>query len=259
MEVSIYCSGSITLENHTPVSGVNLYSGVVTGQVVLKTFQGCWKEIESVIESKRNQWTFKASLMKDFDDIKMEIAAHIHEKWSQYDQTKPLVNWAGTIVKNQFINKLRDIYAGTASPCNRCACNMGNDLCSIYGEQGNSCALYKDWYEGKRYKHEARMPLTMETRLNEVSERADNSFDLEPVMEEMHSRLKELLTPSEWEIYRRLYIEHKTKEETAQELGFKTSEKGRSIGYKRIRKVEKIALSKAREVLSKEGLDRKFV
>ncbi len=217
-----------------------------------KTFEECYSEIDKIVEKLRKQWTFKATVIKDFDDVKSEIITHIWKKWHLYDQARPLGGWAATTAKHQFFNILRNIYLVTGSPCLRCPCNLGNSMCSIYGQQGIECALYKKWYFSKRHAHDVKMPLPLENHAQEVSNLPDVNGNLETEMEHLHFKLKDVLTKSEWEIYYRLYILHKSDEETAKELGFKTSENGRPIGYKRLMQVKAIIVKKARKLLKAE-------
>ena len=76
----------------------------------IRSFEDCLPEIEIIIENKRKDWTFKASVMCDFDDVKSVIMVHIWRKWYLYNQDKPLGGWVATIVKHQFHNILRDSY-----------------------------------------------------------------------------------------------------------------------------------------------------
>ena len=220
-----------------------------------RTFEQCYDEVALIVEKQRPQWTFKATMMRDFDDVKMEIITHVWKKWHLYDQARPLGGWVATIVKHQFSNILRDTYMSTSSPCSRCACNLGDSLCSIYGEQGVECPLFKKWYNTKRHAHEARLPVALENHVNEAYNRPDQTTDLEGAIIGLHEKMKEVLTKSEWEIYRRLYVDHKSEEEAAQELGFKTTERGRKMGYKRIRQVKTLVLKKARALIGEHGLE----
>lgn len=221
----------------------------------MTSFEDNYKEIESIVEKKRYDWQLKADPSTDFDDVKFIILEHIFKKWHLYNQELSLGAWAATIVKNQFSNILRDKYLSTSSPCSRCPCNMGGNQCSLYGVQGIDCSLYKHWYNTKRYSHDVRLPVSIENHVNEVSSKPDIVFDLEAAIKSLHVRIRKNLTNSEWEIYRRLYIENKDEEETAKELGFKTSEKGRKMGYKRIRQVKTIILQKAKKILIDEGVE----
>lgn len=238
----------------------------MSNNITPRTFEECYSEIEVIVEKKRYDWTMKADLMMDFDDVKNIILAHIWKKWGLYDQKRPLGGWVATIVKHQFSNILRDIYSSTSSPCTRCPCNMGDTGatnaageriggCSLYGVQGPDCALYKVWYKTKRHSHDVRLPVPMEKHLHEIHTKPHVSFDLENSITGLHKQMKKVLTKSEWEIYHRLYVENKDEEQTAKELGFKTSESGRKMGYKRIRQVKTVIFAKAKKIMLEEGVE----
>ncbi len=221
-----------------------------------RTFEECYDEIAVIVEKKRYEWTFKASIMTDFDDIKSQIITHIWTKWDTYDQSRPLGGWVATIVRHQFINVLRDTYTSTSSPCARCPANLGNERCKLFEyTESQDCALFKKWYATKRHSHNARLPVTLENHMNEVQQQPDNMLDLEGAIKNLHVRMKEELTNSEWDIYHRLYIEHKTEEQTARELGFKTTEQGRKMGYKRIRQVKTLIFKKAKKLIADHGIE----
>jgi hypothetical protein len=50
--------------------------------------------------------------------------------------------------------------------------------------------------------------------------------------------MKGKITNVEWKVYNYLYIENKDEIETAKLMGYKTSEKNRSPGYKQIKKIK---------------------
>lgn len=213
-----------------------------------------YDEIAALVEKQRTKWKFKASVMRDFDDIKSEIIAHVWAKWHLYDPARPLAGWVATIVKHQFTNILRDVYLSTSSPCSQCVCNLGEGVCSQFGVQGIECPLYAKWYKSKRHIHNAKLPLSLNDHEKEVSSLPSDSYDLEAAIEEIHNKLKKKLTDSEWAIYQRLFIMNKNEEDTATELGFRSGEKGRAMGYKRIRQVKTLALKLTKDLIKEFGL-----
>ncbi len=252
------------------VSGTNYISGVyfsgisnntdnfITGFKSFisgyRTFEESYREIEIVIDKKRYQWMFNASVMENFDDFKMQTLSHINRKWHLYDQNKSLGAWVNGVSSNQFKNKLRNIYLGTASPCNACPCSQGDNLCSMFGEQKSpSCNLYMGWYDSnKRHKHLARLPLTMENHQNEVNSKPTDDFDTEAAARELHIKMEPRLTDSEWDIYRLLYIENKSEEDVVKILGLK-QEKG--IKNNRIRLVKKLIVKIAKEIIASDEIE----
>ena len=61
-------------------------------------------------------------------------------------------------------------------------------------------------------------------------------------IEKLHLRMREKLTVVEYKVYNLLYIENKDEIETAKLMGYKTSEKNRSPGYKQIKKIKNIPI-----------------
>lgn len=215
-----------------------------------KTFEELYPRIEKVVESYRGKWKFKASVEQDFDDVKSEIIVHVWKKWHLYDQSRPIEGWVSTITSNKFINKLRDIYLKTSSPCNRCASNIGDGMCVQFGVQGVECPLYKKWHNKKRYSHEAKMPLAIELHINEVENSRCAYFDYEGAIKKMHGRMEEVLTKGEYQVYYGLYVEGKDDETVSEECGFKSDSKA-----KRVRQIKSVILKKAKELLESEGAE----
>ena len=52
-----------------------------------------------------------------------------------------------------------------------------------------------------------------------------------------------------------LYIKNKSEEEVAHELGYRTSEKNRSPGYKQIKNIKKSIITKVKKHLKKDNID----
>ena len=231
-----------------------------TNSLSKRTFEECYDEIANIVERKRYDWTLKADLMMDFDDVKFIIIAHVWKKWELYDQNKSLGAWVTTVTKHQFANILRDAYLSTTPPCSRCPLNMGEGVCSRFGTVGSeespqlNCPLYARWYKTKRHSHNVRLPLPLENHVHEISNPYDSSVDIEAGVPRMHAAMKKVLRSSEWEIYRRLYVEHKSEEETAAELDLTSNDKAHKVKNKRIRQVKAIIIAKAKEIL-KEGLN----
>jgi len=214
-----------------------------------QTFEELYPRIEKVVEGFRGKWKFKASVECDFDDIKSEILVHIWKKWHLFNQELSVEGWAATITKNQFNNKLRDIYLKTSSPCGRCASNLGEGLCSQFGVQGVECPLFRKWYNKKRYSHEAKMPLALDLHINEVDSNASVYFDYDGEAAKLHKLMQGELTAREYQIYTALFVLNKDDEEVSAEFNFKAE-----AGTKRIRQIKSLIIQKARRVIAREGL-----
>ena len=73
-----------------------------------KTFEQCYEEIKETIYKRKHNWFLEKYSYISFDDVAIEILAHIHKKWYLWDQRKKnLKNWLNTIISNQIINKVR--------------------------------------------------------------------------------------------------------------------------------------------------------
>ena len=67
--------------------------------------------------------------------------------------------------------------------------------------------------------------------------------------------MEKLLKPLEWKVYKMIYIDGLSENEAAKKMGYKTTEVNRSPGYKQIKNIQKKILAKAKNFLSKGGID----
>ena len=58
--------------------------------------------IDSELAKRRNNWFLNSVSWIDFDDVSQIIRAHIHRKWDQWDQSRPIKPWLNKIISNQF-------------------------------------------------------------------------------------------------------------------------------------------------------------
>lgn len=221
----------------------------------IRSFEELYDVIQSVVERWRSKWTLKAVASISFDDIKQIILVHVDKKWEQYDQTKPVEPWVAKIARNQFINELRNNYLSTASPCSDCPMNLGGDECKLFKKKGPQCEYYKVWLGKNKFRHDCRLPLPLENHSQEVNNLPDRYIDVERSALLLHKKMEPFFTDKEWKIYEKLFVEQKSEQEAALELGFKTNEKGRICGYARFAQVKKKAIRIAKRILNDEGLE----
>jgi hypothetical protein len=67
--------------------------------------------------------------------------------------------------------------------------------------------------------------------------------------------MKCILKPIEWRVYKYLYILDKPEAEVAKLMGYKTSEKNRSPGYKQIKNIKKSIIEKVKKALRDGEID----
>jgi hypothetical protein len=154
------------------------------------------------------------------------------------------------------INMVRNLYGNYARPCVSCPANQGSngevELCSIYGTQCSVCPLYAHWEKHKKSAHDTKLPLPLESHSQEVFNIPEHNFDLDKQIEELRIKLKDYLTPIQYRVYTLLFVDGKSEEAAAKILGYNTSEKGRSPGYKTIHNIRKLIIVKARKIIEND-------
>ena len=90
----------------------------------------------------------------------------------------------------------------------------------------------------------------MESVEHETENMELQEFDFDTILKRLNKQLKKKLKVNEWIVYENLYLKNKTEQEVAKILGYKTSEKNRSPGYKQIKNIKKSIIEKAKEIVS---------
>lgn len=213
-------------------------------------FEDCIEIIDQEIKKRRAKWTLGAVQWIDYDDIAQILRLHIYKKWFMWDQARPLRPWLNRIFTNQLSNLIRNLYGNSTRPClKNCPANEGGNLCRIFVTQCSSCPLYDHWVRTKKNAHDIRLPLALENHSNEILEPIDKSVDIEKGSKNLQVKLKEVLKPVEYRVYKYLYVENKSEEEVGRLLGFKTSEAGRHLGYRQIHNIKESIIKKANKLV----------
>lgn len=208
--------------------------------------------IDSAIKKRYYKWGIKAISWMDYDDVSQIIRIHIYEKWDQYNPEYPLEPWINKIITYQLINLSRNVYYSNARPCLKCPDNEGGDLCRTYKKQCDLCPLFAKWQSRKKPAYDIRLPLPMENHMAEVYDMPSNDYSFtDKSLKIFHSNMQKVLTKKEWRVYKLLYIDNFSENETAKKLGFKTSESSRQPGYARIKQIQKIIIAKANKLKDK--------
>ena len=220
-----------------------------------QTFEESIEVINFEIGKRRNKWNLTALAWMDFDDVSQILRVHIYKKWHLYDPEKPLAPWINRIITNQIKNLIRNNYGNFTRPCLKCAAAESTDLCTIYEKQCSACPLYAQWEKTKKRAHDAKLPLSLENHSKEIHSIPTDNYDIETAAEKLHEKMKAILKPNEWLVYRYLYIEFLPEDKVAKKMGYKTSEKNRQPGYKQIKNIKKSILTKVKTLLNDEGVD----
>jgi len=220
------------------------------------TFEECVDFINKEISKRRGKWSLTSLHWMDYDDVSQIIRIHINEKWHLYDPDKPLGPWVNRIISNQIKNLIRNNYGNFSRPCLKCVEAEPPDGCKIYEKQCNACPLYAKWEKTKKKAYNIKIPLALDDHIHEVDHIGfDQSIDVEKYADDLHKKMKEILKPNEWSVYKGLFIDNKEEEEVAKELGFKSNEKNRKPGYKQIKNIRKKIIEKVKKYLRKGELD----
>ena len=218
-------------------------------------FEDYIEQINEEIKKRRSKWNLTALSWMDFDDVSQIIRIHIFKKWHLYDTKKPLNPWINRIISNQIKNLIRNNYGNYCRPCLKCAAAESGDLCYIYGKQSEACPLFANWARTKKIAYNAKLPVSIEYHNSEINLAEYTGVDVDSLLLKLNVKMKEVLKPAEWKIYKALYIENLSEEEVATMMGYKTNEKNRVPGYKQIKNVKKSIIIKAKKMLAEREIE----
>lgn len=218
-------------------------------------FEDFYPLINREIQKRRYKWNLTALAWIDFDDVAQIVRIHLYKKWHMYDPVKPLLPWVNRIISNQIKNLIRNNYGNFARPCLKCAASESIDGCSIYSKQCSKCPLFAHWEKTKKRAHDTKLTVTLENHAKEVFNIQTDQVDVERAIEKLHEKMRVILKPNEWVVYKYLYIDHIEEEEVALLMGYRTSEKNRRPGYKQIKNIKKAIILKAKALVEKGEID----
>jgi len=212
--------------------------------------------INKEIAKRKNQWTLNSVNHIDYDDISQEIRLHIYQKWDTYDKTRSLGAWLNILIKNQIKNIVRNTYGNYTRPCLKCKASKDSESsCRIYSIQCSQCPLYANWERSKKNAYGVKMTLPIDDYLNNNNHAYTDEQDIDKAALEIHAKMEKKLKPLEWKLYKYLFIDHLSEAAAARKMGFKSSEKGRSAGYKQIKNITKKIIIKVKKALRKDEID----
>jgi RNA polymerase sigma factor (sigma-70 family) len=219
------------------------------------SFEDKISEINQEINKRRHKWNLTTLAWMDFSDVSQILRIHIYKKWNLYDPKKPLAPWVNRIVSNQIKNLIRNNYGNYSRPCLKCAAAEQEDGCTIYASQCSKCPLYAKWEKSKKSAHDIKLPVALENHTQEVHNIIEDEIDIEKTAKNIHTKMQQVLKPIEWKFYELYYIKHKSEEESAKLMGYKTTEKHRKIGYKQVKNLKKSIMIKVKKYLYNGDID----
>lgn len=203
------------------------------------SFEDKIDEINKEINKRRNKWQLSSLAYMDFEDVSQILRIHINNKWAQWDQSRPLAKWLNKAITNQMINLVRNNYGHLAPPCNGCAYDMGDTTCSFTksGDKCAECPLFKAWQKKKQVGYNIKLATSIDSEFfaeGSVDQMNEGEVDYEACSARLHAEMKKVLPDGQWKIYEMLFIKGMSEKEVAKELKLKTTEKGRTPGYKHL-------------------------
>ena len=211
----------------------------------MHSFEDKIDEIDTALERKRTKWNLDAVTYIDYDDIKQVIMTHIYKKWHLWDQSKPIEPWLSRVVANQFKNLLRNHYGNFANPCTEQHHGDHDEL---------TCPVCKKWRQKKKSAYDIKLAVPMENHIDEVADRKDNFVDLDASTQKLKLKMKLQLNTRHFTAFEMLFIQNKPEQDVAKFLGFKSSEKKRSAGYKQIKNLKLLFQEKAKKIIEEEDV-----
>jgi DNA-directed RNA polymerase specialized sigma24 family protein len=224
------------------------------------TYEDKQAAIDFLIKKRKNRWNMGALSWFDFDDVEQIIRAHIFKKWDQWDQSRPIEPWVNRIITNQIKNILRNNYSNFLKPCCGCPFNQEDigveEGCSFTksGEQTTKCPLFAKWTKTKKTAYNIKMAAPLEGYEYSQASSVSTFMDWEKAQLKLNIELKKVLTEKQFKIYSLLFVENLEEEEVAKIMGYKTSEKGRTAGYRQIKNLKKIYKKKAEDILKNKDI-----
>ncbi len=222
-------------------------------EVIKPSFEDSYETINKLLNQRKYKWQLKAITWMDYEDVCQIIKFHIFLKWDKYDPSKPLGNWISTIITNQFINILRNVYLSKQRPCLQsggCYFNLGEDGCGYTQsrKQCSECPLYAIWSSKKKDSHNIHFAVSSENHQKELYSLPSKDYDYELAESRLHEEMEKRLKKNEWAVYQLIYVQHLSDEDVAKKMGWKSKEKNRKIGYGNLARLKKIFIGHANKI-----------
>jgi len=216
--------------------------------------------VDQEIRKRKNKWFLDSVPWISFEDVEQIIRVHIYQKFDQWDQKRDLKPWINKIITNQFKNILRNYYLNFAKPCASCpfdgtATAENSCLFTKSGVQDNSCPLFKKWSKYKKNAHDVKIPLRLDSmEFEQVGDSNPSHFEINSCVKRVEKELKEELSEKYYEVYVMLFVDNKSEDEVAKQLGYKSNEQGRTAGYKQIKNIKKMIKEKVIKIIRNKDI-----
>ncbi len=228
-------------------------------KLIKKTFEDILPELDSILRSKKSFWNLDAITHVNYDDICQEIRIHVNNKFVQWDQERPFIPWASELVNRQISNLKEKYYGRFAPPCRTCKHDLGENRCDFTscGQKTSECELLRKWKQSKEPAYRMLLAESSDETNDldfqnepKVQIEAEGNPDYIRASERLHDLVLKGLNEQSRKIYRLLFIENRSDEYVAQEMGYRTTEAGMKPGYRRISGMKKLLIARAKKIMS---------
>lgn len=221
-----------------------------------KKFEDCVDIVEEAIRKQRSRWRLDCISWFDFEDVEQVIKLHIYNKWSMWDQERPLEPWINIIVTNQIRNLVRNHYGNYIKPCVNCPHNDHDDGCTFTasGLQDGECPDYRKWVRTKKPAFDLKIAVSTEDHIYEIGNNKEKNICFETSVEKLNKCMKRELSEVHYVAYKMLFFEDSTEEDVAKFMGYKTNEKKRKAGYRQVKNLKKMFAKKASQIVKNNDI-----
>lgn len=218
------------------------------------TFESQLDIIYREINKRRGKWTLVAI---PFEDVSQIVVIRIFKKYHLFKpELGEFSHWVNKVISSAIKNILRDNYLKYNRPCLGCAKNMGGDSCSYTsnGKQCEECPLFKRWKENKEQHFNVKQSLPLDNHIQEAESKVGDFTNISGAKEIIDEKIKTKLKPSEYKLYKFLYIDNMTEREAGEAMEYRQTNKDRGAGYQQIAKIKAKIILAAKAIINEEDL-----
>lgn len=230
----------------------------------MRTFTDVEPIIDDLLEKNRSRWKLEAVRHYQFEDFKQDVKLHIFLQFKKWKQDRPFEPWCSRVIHNQLINKKRNLFNNHSKPCSNCHFNKGMGACGFTasGFQCGECPEFKHWEKSKKSAYEMKTAGSVESGDGEILLGDHGDVDYEGFITSLGRKLEQEVKDDmsqislvTYKIFVMSYVDKLSDDEISHKMGYKSSEKNRSPGYRNLSLHRKFIKDIAIEMLNREDHD----
>lgn len=230
---------------------------------IKKKFEDIVGELDLILRGKRGFWNLEAICHVSYEDVCQIIRLHVYSQFDQWNQELPFHPWAARLINNQISNLKEQYYGKFAPPCRKCDDDLGSNLCgrTESGIKCSECPFFAKWEQKKEAAYRVILAESADKAYYEdedgegrIKIEAAQSPDYFLASSRLHQMVMNGLNDKMKKVYRLLYIENRSDDYVAKEMGFKTNEKGKRPGYRSIWGMKREIVARAKEIMKETDI-----